>query len=92
MTDMIIAFILSWLCALSGVALGGFLVFRTKREGYDHMFQAREQPGESFNLEDEFDFNMDQPKSKVEFPEEFQKSQDRFVNQFAESLAEKATK
>jgi hypothetical protein len=90
MIEMILSFILAWVCTITGVALGGFLVFRTKREGYDSMFQFKQPQGESFNVEDDLGFNQDETKSTVDFPDSFRKHQDRFVDQFAESLAEKA--
>lgn len=86
--ELILAFILAWACALSGVALGGFLVFRTKREGYDSLFQVKQPEGQVFNVEDGLDFGSP-PASKVEFPREVQEAQDRFTEQFAQSLADK---
>ncbi len=89
MAEMLIAFILAWICTLSGVALGGFLVFRTKREGYDSLFQVKQPEGKAFNIEDGLDFG-EPPASKVAFPREVQEAQDRFMEQFAQSLADKA--
>ena len=89
MIEMIISFILAWICALSGVALGGFLVFRTKREGYDPLFQTKQPEGQVFNIQDGLDFR-DAPVSTVVFPREVQVAQDRFTEQFAQSLADKA--
>ncbi len=87
--ELILAFILAWACTLSGVALGGFLVFRTKREGYDPLFQVKQPEGKVFNIEDGLGFGAP-PASKVEFPREVQEAQDRFTEQFAQSLADKA--
>ena len=86
---LILAFILAWACTLSGVALGGFLVFRTKREGYDPLFQVKQPEGQVFNIEDGLGFGAP-TASKVEFPREVQEAQDRFTEQFAQSLADKA--
>lgn len=89
MMDMILAFILAWICTLSGVALGGFLVFRTKREGYDNLFQVKPPEGDAFHLDD-LGFDDPPPASKSEFPTEIRQQQDRFMEQFAETLAQKA--
>lgn len=95
MLEMILAFILAWICTLSGVALGGFLVFRTKREGYDPLFQANPPTGESFHLDD-LGLDAEAPATKTELPKAMQDAQARFSQQFsgadmfAESLAEKA--
>lgn len=87
--ENILAFILAWACSLSGVALGGFLVFRTKREGYDNMFSVKQPEGQAFNVNDGFELR-DTQTSKTEFPAEFREAQDRFTEQFAQSLADKA--
>ena len=87
--DMIWAFVLAWVSTLSGVALGGFLVFRTKREGYDPLFRATAPEGEAFHIPDAMAMD-DPPSTTVEFPREFQEAQDRFAEQFAQTLAEKA--
>ena len=88
--ELILAFILAWACSLSGVVLGGFLVFRTKREGYDHMFSVKQPEGQAFNVNDGFELRNDMQPSKTEFPTEFREAQDRFTEQFAQSLADKA--
>ncbi len=40
-----------WVSALSGVALGGYLVFKTKREPYENLW-AGSPKGEAVNLSD----------------------------------------
>ncbi len=53
-TFMLLVF--AWIATLSGVLLGGLLVFRTKKEAYEPFLQVKKQPEEqAFNLEDEFD-------------------------------------
>jgi hypothetical protein len=86
--EMILAFILAWICTLSGVALGGFLVFRTKREGYDSLFKVKPPEGQAFNLDD--DYSFDQTPTKTEIPKPVDEANSKFMEQFAESLAEKA--
>lgn len=86
--DMILAFILAWICTLSGVALGGYLVFRTKREGYDPLFQVKPPEGQAFNLDD--DYSFDQAPRKTEIPKPVDEANSRFMEQWAETLADKA--
>ena len=87
MIEMIIAFVLSWLCTITGVALGGYLVYRTKRESYEGFMNVADPKGESFNIADDF---ADEPaKSKAEIPRPVTVANDRFTEQFAASLAEK---
>jgi len=88
MMEMILAFLLSWLCTLSGVALGGFLVFRTKRDTYEPLFRAKQPKGEAFNIEDDQLFPQDEP-SAAEIPQPVQAHNDAFMQQFAETLAER---
>jgi hypothetical protein len=51
--ETILTFLAGWLSTLSGVALGGWLVYRTKRESYDPLVGPQPK-GEAFNLEDMF--------------------------------------
>ena len=86
MVELLTAFFLAWVSTLSGVALGGFLVFRTKRDTHEALFQTKPPQGEAFNIDDGFG---DEPvKSTAEIPKTVQEHHDRFVEQFAETLAE----
>ena len=78
-----------WLATLSGVALGGWLVFRTKRESYDPLIGSAPK-GEAFNLDDAFDY--ENVKSSASLPKSVVKNHDKFVEQFAENLADNANK
>lgn len=89
MMDIFIAFLLAWICTFTGVALGGWLVYRTKREVHEGLFQTREPVGESFNLDDGFDEDEPFP-SKVTIPQPVATANDAFVQQFAETLADQA--
>ena len=89
MMEMILAFVLSWLCTLSGVALGGFLVFRTRRDSYEPLFPGKQPPGEAFNVEDDVLFTPKEESSKAEIPRPVQSNNDAFMQQFAETLAER---
>ena len=92
MINMIAAFILSWLCTLSGVALGGFLVFRTKRD-HEPLFRSQQPEGEAFNMLDGQE-EQEEPTagSSARIPDPVQNANDLFVQQFAERLAEGETK
>lgn len=88
--DIFIAFVLSWISTVSGVALGGFLVFRTKREAHEGFLQAREPAVDSFNLDAGWE---DEPvKSTATIPKPVETANNAFVQQFAETLADKAVK
>lgn len=86
---LIIFFLAGWLSALSGVALGGWLVYRTKRDSYEPFFTAGRNAGEAFNIEDDFG---QVPDKNVELPKATEMANDAFVKQFAEDLAGKAGK
>lgn len=49
-TMMITAYILGCVSSLAGVALGGWFVYRTKREPYESMFSKPE--GDAYNIDD----------------------------------------
>lgn len=89
--NLILAFILAWISTLSGVALGGFLVYRTKRENYDQLFSKPPQ-GDAFNTDSGFGFEdlLNQDQTRTEIPKPMAAAEDRFTEQFAESLAERA--
>ena len=86
--ELILAFILSWVSTISGVALGGFLVFRTKRDSYDGLFSSAPQ-GSSFNLEDDIG-QAGAFESSAKIPKPVEVRNDLFVDQFADVLAKKA--
>jgi hypothetical protein len=44
--------VLGWLFTLSGVLLGGYLVYHTKRDPYDPFLRTGFEKGQSFNLDD----------------------------------------
>ena len=85
MTDIILVFITGWIATVSGVILGGFLVFRTKREQYDPLFSSGKPPkGEAFVLGD--DGTEVQP---TEIPDMINNMNKRFVDTFADRLESK---
>ena len=81
--ETILIFLAGWLSTLSGVALGGFLVYRTKRDPYDQLF-SRDSKGSSFNIDD--DFEQIKPENQ-ELPKATAAANSNFINQFAEKLA-----
>ena len=86
--DTIIAFLLAWISTISGVALGGWLVYRTKRDSYDPLF-SRGKAGEVFNIEDDLTV-FDGSPSSASLPKATASANDAFVQQFADRMAEKA--
>ena len=85
MIDMMVAFILAWISTISGCALGGYLVFKTKREHYESLWSPGGQSGESFNIEDDLS-DMPSHTSSASIPEAVERENDRFIDQFAEKL------
>lgn len=86
---VLMVFLIGWISTLSGVAMGGFLVYRTKRENYEGLFQAREPAGDAFTLNDNFSEAPEPIKSSATIPPPVASANDAFVQQFAETLADK---
>jgi hypothetical protein len=83
---MLLFGLLSWAATISGVLLGGFLVYRTKRDPYDSMFSRADNTGASFNIDDD----MDQGDSvEQEVPKATESANNAFIGQFAEALGKK---
>jgi hypothetical protein len=87
-----IAIALSWLITLSGVALGGWLVFRTKRESYEGSLFGSQPQGEAFNVTDGLDA-IDSIKSgasltpkSVDIDKATMEASERFLKQFEAQL------
>jgi hypothetical protein len=85
MITIITAFILGATSVLSGVALGGFLVYRTKREAGEPLFMKSE-PGEAFNLDDGVVFNTPPATAGLPLSKAAQDASERFVEQFVKGL------
>jgi len=82
--------LLMWLATLSGVAVGGWLVYRTKRDPYDPLFMTN-QKGDSFNLDDDLSTGQDNPVLPREMMERNRKFQEQFdVETFAKGIGDKA--
>jgi len=85
--EVLLTFLAGWLSTLSGVALGGWLVYRTKRDPYDPLF-ASQGKGEVFNIDDDFNIS-DDDKTTTGLPKPTKKANEAFVQKFADDLAEK---
>ena len=81
----ILAFIAGSLSSLVGVVIGAYAVYRTKRDGHEPFFPSS-QKGDAFNLDDDLTLVENQT---AEMPESVQSNSERFVRQFAETLAQK---
>ena len=78
------------MATLSGVAVGGWLVYRTKRDPYDPLFMPT-QKGESFNLDNDLSTGQDNPVLPKDILERNRKFQEQFdVERFARKIGEKA--
>jgi len=82
--ETIFIFLAGWLSTLSGVALGGWLVFRTKRDTFEPLFRTGADKGDSFNIDD--DFNIVEEAPAVLHPGT-EKANENFIKQFSEKLA-----
>lgn len=82
-------FVAGWLSALSGVMVGAYAVFKTRRDPGESFFGGGGK-GDAFNLDD--DFSIDDVSAKTTLPKSTEKANDSFINQFAKNLAEKVGK
>lgn len=77
-------FAAGWAAAISSVALGGYLVFRTKREAYEPFVGLPAKRAEGpINIIDPVD------EVPMDIPASVQDSNQTFVDQFMRRLAEK---
>jgi hypothetical protein len=79
---VLLGLLVGWLFLLTslvGVALGGYLVFRTKREAHDSLFNVKPPKGEAW-VEDVIPGEPDQREDPV--PELFRQQSDNFLRQF----------
>lgn len=86
--ETFLAFLAGWIATLSGVALGGWFVYRTKRESYDPLIGPQPK-GEVFNLGED-DFKFPDIKSSARLPKATEENHSRFVDQFADDLVKGA--
>ncbi|WP_289020395.1 hypothetical protein [Desulfobacter postgatei] len=83
---VIVVFLAGWITTISGVAMGGWLVYRTKREPYEGLFTG-DKPGDAFNIPDEFEHAQEMVATKI--PEAVEKANSSFIDQFAQAMTEK---
>jgi hypothetical protein len=81
----ILFFIAGSLSALLGTIIGAYAVFKTKRDSYEPFFPTSSK-GDSFNIDDDFSLMENET---AEMPEAVKGNSERFVRQFAETLAQK---
>lgn len=82
-----IAICISWLISLSGVALGGWLVFRTKRESYEGSLFGSQPKGEAFHI---IDNDAVEPiKSTAHIPPAYDKATEEATNRFLQQFEER---
>ena len=87
----LVAVLLGAALALVGVALGGLLVFRTKKEPGAGLFNTRTERGDAYIMDD-FESEPDQPKGrdqKIEdpVPSIVAKQTERFLSQIKDKHA-----
>ena len=86
--EIFLGFLAGWVSTLTGVALGGWFVYRTKRESYDPLIGPQPK-GEVFNLDPD-EFKFPEFKSSAGLPKATAENHDRFADQFAEDLVKGA--
>ena len=90
MNYFILIFICGWVAAITGVALGGFLVFKTKRDPYEPLF-TKNGKGEAFNIDDDLGTGPDNPVLPKELLKRNKAFQEQFdAEKFARDIGERA--
>ena len=64
---------------LLGVALGGWLVFKTKRDSHESLFQLKEPKGQAFNIEEDWEKELSET---TETPSKVAQAAGKFRQQF----------
>ncbi len=77
---LLIAFGMGGLLTIMSVALGGFLVFRTRRDSHEPLFSMNSPKAESFVL-DPMDDTITGEDNKDIVPDLLKKQTDRFLDQ-----------
>ena len=91
--QLLLAVITGWFITFVSVALGGWLVFKTKRESHEGLFNPGKQEAEVFNVDDFGDLDGEKvAKEMTEQPQQFESdimrnAQNRFQQQFNEGAA-----
>ena len=77
--DIVYGVFIGWMATITGVLVGGLLVFKTKRGGYEPLFTPKSDQPSAFNLADEFEQVEDEPPP---IPEVVSRMNEKFQNQF----------
>ena len=78
--------VFGWFATVSGVILGGFLVFRTKRDSHEPFFPSKVS-GEAFVMDEDFGGNEEPSTSPVS--DTIDRVNKRFVDQFANNIGKR---
>lgn len=77
---ILIAFAMGGVMTLMAVGLGGFLVFRTRRDSHESLFALKSPKGDAFVVDPIAEtFGDEEPKDAV--PDILRKQTDRFMEQ-----------
>lgn len=78
--QMVLIMVAQGFIILLAVLTGGLLVFRTKREAYDPLFQFKEKQGSSFNMSDD-EGRILEPEKEPELPPIVKEFNEKFKQQ-----------
>ena len=87
--QLLLAVLTGWFISFASVALGGWLVFKTKREAHEGLFRSEKPEADVFNVDDFSDMTGEKVAEEVAQPQEFESdimrsAQNRFQQQFSE--------
>lgn len=80
MLYILLGVLVGWACTLSSGALIGYMIFKTKREPSDPMFQFHKPKAEVFNIAEDWEKEVLEPEPT---PEEVAEAAKRFREQQA---------
>jgi len=83
---VLLSFLMGFGACFAGVSLGGYLVFRTKREPWEPMLSMKQPKGEAFNVGDDTGEPDAEPAG---LPPIIQKMNEKWLRQQAEIDARK---
>ena len=78
MLYILLGVIVGWVCSLSSGVVIGYIVFKTKRDPYDPMFQFHKPKAEVFNIKEPWEQDSLEPEKT---PDEVAKAAERFREQ-----------
>ena len=77
--DALLLFMLQGVLIILAVIVGGYLVYRTKRETYESFFPAKEQVSTSFNIAEEG--HILPTEKEPELPSVIKRMNEQFIKQ-----------